>query len=343
MDDVITKLAEKANNLSALPENLENVETELRMMSKVIQDLDTANLGKNAVQEWIGLLRKVSFRVEDVVDKYSYHTFQLQEESSFTRFFKGAHYAKVFSDIADEVVNIMNEIKKVKDLRKDWLPIDQVAPQNHVALDRPGSQSFCPKLVQDEDLVGIKHNQSKLIGWLDSNETDSTVITVSGMGGLGQSTLVANVYDRVKNSFGVHAWIAVSQTYAENALLRELLWKIGYTEKPLSLSMEKMDTFMLKQEIRSRLQGSGKCLVVFDDVCDKHAYENLQDVFKNLQSSRVIITTRKDDVASLASLGHHLQLQPLNEADALRLFYSRAFRNTVDQKCPLSLSMWLTR
>jgi disease resistance protein RPM1 len=107
---------------------------------------------------------------------------------------------------------------------------------------------------------------------------------VSGMGGLGKSTLVANVYDRVKNnSFETSAWIAVSQTYDIDALLRELLWKIGYTQITTSVSTDKMDTYMLKQEIRSRLQeGSGKCLVVLDDVWDKDVYEKIQDVFKNL-------------------------------------------------------------
>ncbi|KAK3118592.1 hypothetical protein QOZ80_9BG0702060 [Eleusine coracana subsp. coracana] len=339
MDEVKSKLSEKVNYLRALPENLEDVKMDLEMMSCVIKDLGSGDLSKEAVQVWIGLLRKVSFRVVDVMDKYSYHAFQLQKESLFTRFFKGGYYVKVFSDVADEVVNIKNEIQKVKDLRKDWLPIDQVVPQNPMALDRPGSQSLFPVLVQDEDLVGIKDNQSKLIGWLDSNEPDSTVITVSGMGGLGKSTLVSNVYGRVKNSFGVNAWISVSQTYAEHALLRELLWKISCTgtEKPRSISMDKMDTFMLKQEIKSRLEGSGKCLVVFDDVWDRHTYERVQDVFTNLQSCRVVITTRKDDVASLASLGYNIQLQPLDRADALRLFCARAFRNTVDRKCPTDL------
>jgi disease resistance protein RPM1 len=202
----------------------------------------------------------------------------------------------------------------------------KLSAQRPAASDRPGSQSFFPVLVQDEDLAGIKENQGKLIGWLDTNEPNSTVIT-----------LVANVYDRVKNSFEVNAWIVVSQTYNIDALLRELLQKIGYTEKPLSVSIDKMDTYMLKLEIRSRLQeGSGRCLIVLDDVWDKGVYEKIQDVFKNLQSSRVIITTRRD-VASLTSLGHHLQLQPLGKDDALRLFCARAFSNKVDRNCPPDL------
>jgi disease resistance protein RPM1 len=338
MNEFKNKLSEKFTNLRELPENLENVRKDLVMMSNVIQDLDSPNVGTNVAPGWIDELQKVACRVEDVMDEHSFHDVQLQEEGSLTRFFKTAHYAKAFSDVAVKVIEIMKEIQKLKEMQNTWLPVVQIVPKSPVAIDQRGCQGFVPVVVQDEDLVGIKENKSRWIEWLHTNEPNNTVITVSGMGGLGKSTLVANVYDRVKNnSFQVRAWTTVSQTYDIDALLRDLLLKIGYTQIT-SVSTNKMGTYMLKQEIRSRLQeGSGKCLVVLDDVWDKDVYEKIQDVFKNLPSARVIITTRRDDVASLASMGHHLQLQPLDRDDASRLFFARAFSNTVDQKCPPDL------
>ncbi|KAF2910161.1 disease resistance protein RPM1-like [Oryza sativa Japonica Group] len=334
---VIEKLSAKVTELRELPENVKHIGRELRMMNKVIEDLDAKNVSINVVKGWIDELRKLAYHVEDVMDKYSYHAFQLHEEGSLTRFFRGGHHVKVFSEIASEITKIKDEIEHVQRLQQNWFPSVQMVQGNPSAIDRQGSQSCLPDLVQDDDLVGIKENRRKLIGWLDCNELDNTVITVSGMGGLGKSSLVANVYERVKKSFGVAAWIVVSQTYTIDALLRELLRKIGYTEDPLSAAMDKMDTHDLKSEIRKKLQGYNSCLVVLDDVWKKDVYDQIHDIFKNLQASRVIITTRRDDVALLAPSKRHLALQPLCKADALDLFCRRAFSNRQDKKCPPEL------
>jgi len=228
---VIAEASKKATNLRELPENIRHIERELNMMRNVIQDLDTTNLSINVVKGWIGELRKVAFHVEDVMDKYSYHAFKLQEEGSLMWFIKGAQNAKIFSDIADEVVRIKGEIEQVKQLQKDYFPALQV-PASPVIV-RHGSQTFLPELIQDEDLVGIALNQAKLIGWLHSNEPNNKVITVSGMGGLGKTTLVMNVYERMKSEFPVNARITVSQTYTIVGLQRELLREIGNdTYKP---------------------------------------------------------------------------------------------------------------
>ncbi|CAN6371454.1 unnamed protein product [Urochloa humidicola] len=331
---IISEASKKVTNLKKLPENIRQIGRELNMMNNVMQDLDTANLNINVVNGWIAELRKLAFHVEDVMDKYSYHAFKLQEEGSLMWFLKGAHNAKVFSDIAEEVVQIMGEIEQVKKLQKDYFPAVQVVPSTSVIVRR-GSHVCLPELIQDEDLVGISLNQTKLIGWLHCNEPNSIVITVSGMGGLGKTTLVMNVYEREKTKFPVYAWITVSQTYTIEGLLRELLRKIGYTDEA-SDSLENMDAHQLREKIKN-LHSNRKCLVVLDDVWKQEVYHQMEDIFKIIKASRVIITTRRDDVASLASSERHLQLQPLESLDAFQLFCRRAFSSIKEQKCPQEL------
>jgi disease resistance protein RPM1 len=208
-------------------------------------------------------------------------------------------------------------------------------------MERQRSQDSFPEFVKDGDLVGIEDNRILLTRWLYSKELENTVITISGMGGLGKSTLVSNVYEREKISFPVHAWIVVSQTFTVDALLRKLLWKIGYTEQPLSAGIDKMDVHDLKKEIQKRLANI-KYLIVLDDVWEQDIYFQIREAFENLQGSRIVITTRKDHVAGISSPTRHLELQPLSKHDAFDLFCRRAFFNQKGHMCPKDLEIIAT-
>uniref|UniRef100_A0A453HGP4 Uncharacterized protein n=1 Tax=Aegilops tauschii subsp. strangulata TaxID=200361 RepID=A0A453HGP4_AEGTS len=241
-------------------------------------------------------------------------------------FIKGTHYVRVFSEITDEIVEVEKEIQLVIKMK-----------------EQQRSQDSFPEFVKDGDLVGIENNRIWLTSLLYSEEPESenTVITVSGMGGLGKSTLVSNVYEREKINFPAHAWIVVSQVYTVDALLRKLLWKIGYTEQPLSAGIDKMDVHDLKKEIQQRLQNR-KYLIVLDDVWEQDVYFQIHDALQDLPGSRIIITTRKDHVAGISSPNRHLELEPLSKSDAFDLFCRRAFYNRKGHMCPKDLEMIAT-
>ncbi|KAK1646520.1 hypothetical protein QYE76_064325 [Lolium multiflorum] len=334
---IIAKLSEKVTNLKELPLKIEQIRKQLTIMSNVIAKIGTVYLTDEVVRSWIGEVRNVAYHVEDVMDKYSYHVLQLKEEGFLKKFFvKGTHYAKVFCEITDEVVRVEKEIQLVIQMKDQWLQPSQLVANPLTEMERQRSKDNFPGLVKDEDLVGIEENRALLTDWLYSEELDNTVITVSGMGGLGKSTLVSNVYEREKINFSAHAWIVVSQVYTLDALLRKLLWKIGYTEQPLSAGIDKMDVHDLKKEIQQRL-GNRKYLIVLDDVWEQEVYFQMHDAFQNLQGSRIIITTRKDHVAGISSPTRHLELLPLGNPDAFDLFCRRAFYNRKGHICPKDL------
>ncbi|CAL4981588.1 unnamed protein product [Urochloa decumbens] len=333
-NEIINKLSEKVQALKELPRKMDQIRMKLTLMSDTIQQIGTVYLTDKPVKSWIGEVRKVAYHVEDVIDKYSYHILEIEEEGFLKKYFiKGTHYVKVFSDIAGELATVEQDIQQVILMKDQWLQQSQLVPDQLAAIERQRSQDGFPDFVKDEDLVGIEKNRRLLTGWLYSDEPDSTVIAVSGMGGLGKSTLVTNVYEREKVNFPVHAWIVVSQIYSVDALLRKLLWKIGNMVPPVPSEIDKMDVHDLKEEIKKKLQ-NGKCLIVLDDVWEQEVYFKIHDAFKNHQASRIIITTRKDHVGAIASLDHHLELEPLNGPDAFDLFCRRAFHNKKHHKCP---------
>ncbi|XP_052135902.1 disease resistance protein RPM1-like isoform X2 [Oryza glaberrima] len=327
--DLLAKLSEKINNLRDLDEKIEKMRMQLTTMNNVIRQIGTTYLTNEVVRGWIGEVRKVAYRVEDVMDKYSYYSVQMDEEWFLKKvFIKGSHYVIVFSQIADEVVKIEKEIEQVIQIKDQWLPLCQLVPDPLTEMERQRSQDSFPELVKDEDLVGIEDNRRLLTEWLYSNDMGNKVITVSGMGGLGKTTLVTNIYEREKINFSAHAWMVVSQTYTVEVLLRKLLRKVGYTG-----NVDEKDAYDLKEEIKRTLKDR-KCLIVLDDVWDQEAYFKIRDAIEGNQASRVIITTRKNHVAALASSTCRLDLQPLGDTQAFYLFCRRAFYSNKDHECP---------
>ncbi|XP_047096387.1 disease resistance protein RPM1-like [Lolium rigidum] len=332
-------LAKKVNGLMELPGKIKMIDKELRMLNGVIQDLGSSHLSNNVIKEWITGVRNLAYHVEDVVDKYLYEAVKVNEEDFLSRYvfnMGGARNAIVFSKIVVEVAEIEIELKQVKENQAYWT--NTIVPVNNdrAEIDRQRSGGGFQGLFCDEDLVGIDENRSKLTEWLSTDEKDSTVITISGMGGLGKTTLVRNVYDREKGNFpGGQAWIVVSQKYDVVDLLTKLLSKIGQSQ-PVSA---KPDVDDLTNAIQKTLQYK-KCLIVLDDVWNEEAYNQMHNAFKGSQGSRVMITTRKEKVAAIAHNGRRMIVQPLGSTESYKLFCSRAFHNTSpdpDRKCPPEL------
>ncbi|KAI5021163.1 hypothetical protein ZWY2020_055008 [Hordeum vulgare] len=230
---VIDKLLRKVDNVKELPAKTKRMDTELKTMNDVIEHLGTTQLSNKIIKGWVGNVRKLAYHVEDVVDKYSYEALKLKDEGFLNRYiFRGSRHIKVFSKIAEEVVELEEEIRQVKGLRDYWSDTVQPINNEHAEIDRQRCGGCFPERVSDKDLVGIDGNRSKLTEWLTTNENESTVITVSGMGGLGKTTLVKNVYDREKTNFpNAHAWVVVSRAYDVVDLLKTLLTKIQHTEE----------------------------------------------------------------------------------------------------------------
>ncbi|CAN6242180.1 unnamed protein product [Urochloa humidicola] len=325
---VVTQLCAKGSSkLRGMEVNIQKLRDQLAvMMSKTaMSDLT------NEVNRWIWDVRRLVISVEDLMDKYLYYCFRRENEFFLIKYFTEPQYIVVFSEIADEVIAIQNKARQVIKLKHQCLQLPQRAPE----METLWSQVNIPQSVKDEDLVGIEDNRRMLTEWLYSDDLDSTVIMVSGMGGLGKTALVANVYEREKRKFLAHVWMAVSPMYTMDALLRKLLWEVGDV-KHLQTHINGMDVSDLKEEIKESLKHR-KCLIVLDDVWDQDVYFKLCYSFGNVEASRIIITTRKNDVAALAPPTRRLELQPLSSTNAFDLFCRRAFYNIKDHECPMEL------
>ncbi|CAN6329073.1 unnamed protein product [Urochloa humidicola] len=302
------------------------------MMNSSIRQIDTID-GNELLGEWIVEVRKLAYRVEDIMDNFTYHALQLEGESFVLRQAKKLFYSKVFSSIACDITQIEEDIQHVVSLRERYIQFIGNNLQQAAVGDAFLPQVRFPQFVNDVDLVGMEPYRNLLNKWLHTTEPNSTVITVSGMGGLGKTTLLANVYERAKSDFQAHAWIAMSKAYTVESLLRKLIGNIGDKQEQIGSDKNIQD---LRTILNTRLKNH-KSIVVLDDVWEQRTFLDIQDAFNNVGQSRVIITTRLGDVACLAQRARRLELKPLDSKDAYDLFCKRVFANNEDHKCPVDL------
>ncbi|XP_077222064.1 putative disease resistance RPP13-like protein 3 [Tasmannia lanceolata] len=196
---------------------------------------------------------------------------------------------------------------------------------------------------EEDDLLAIEENKDMLVRWLIAKEASVKLYAVVGMGGLEKITLVTQAYksQAMKKHFRCHTWISVSQSYRIKELLKSLIKELFKENRGAALNeIGMMDYRQLLQTIISHLQGK-RYLVVLDDVWNMKVWSLLRFAFPdNKCGSRVMLTTRQEDVASsfsssLGGIGSHVfHLKPLHVDKALTLFCKKAFWNIPERRCP---------
>lgn len=188
--------------------------------------------------------------------------------------------------------------------------------------------------------MGIDKPKNILVNWLVKGGSGREVVSVTGMGGMGKTTLVKKVYDdvEVKKHFKPCAWITVSQSFEVKDLLRDIIQNL-YSEirRPVPEGVDDMNSNKLKATIKNLLQ-KRRYLIVLDDVWHTNEWETVKYAFPTGKlGSRVMITTRKSDVAFTScseSEGNVYEVKPLPEEESWSLFSRKAFRG---KSCPFYL------
>ncbi|KAM0876704.1 hypothetical protein ACQ4PT_036004 [Festuca glaucescens] len=144
----------------------------------------------------------------------------------------------------------------------------------------------------------------------------SRVVWVWGMGGMGKSSLARMLYDdrALIDGFDGRAWVTVphpldSTDELERRLRKQLAVEPGRGCVPAWLEEK-------------------RCLIVVDDVSSREEWELILRCLGGAKStgSRVIVTTRREDVARVCA-GDTYELKPLEDEEARKLLCQKVYKN----------------
>ncbi|TVU20687.1 hypothetical protein EJB05_32871 [Eragrostis curvula] len=189
--------------------------------------------------------------------------------------------------------------------------------------------------LEESQLIGREKEIAYLNNLISNRDNQQVqVISVYGMGGLGKTTLVDNVYQRQKlgDRFEKCVFVTIMRPFKLVELLRSLaarLHEASSRKEELierSASTKKTMATMGVEDLiveSGRLLGGKSCLIILDDLSSITEWDQISPVFRQMEkTSRIVVTTREEDIAKHCSGQHGKihKLQVLEQEEARQLF-----------------------
>ncbi|XBJ13731.1 hypothetical protein VPH35_005859 [Triticum aestivum] len=183
--------------------------------------------------------------------------------------------------------------------------------------------------LEESHLVGREKEKDEIIKLISDQATQKyQVISVWGMGGLGKTTLVKDIYENqeLSSTFEKRACVTVMRPFNLEGLLRSLIMQLdteSSDKKDVVGSMGKarntlllMPPIALIKEMERLIEG-----------------KRLPNFLGMEHTSRIIVTTREENIAKVCSQRQEeniYMLKDLDHTDARDLFSKKVFKKTTD-------------
>ncbi|CAL5097378.1 unnamed protein product [Urochloa decumbens] len=198
---------------------------------------------------------------------------------------------------------------------------------------------------EEYKLIGREKEKSEMVKLIcNQSVQELQVISVWGMGGLGKTTLVKDIYESQEliSTFEKRACVTILRPFILKDLLKSLVMQlsiqtssenkagIDFLHSSGNTSIT-MGVEALTKELARVLEGK-MSLIVLDDMSSTAEWDQIMQHFPKLETCRILITTREESIARHCSEKQEnvYKLKVLEYKDALQLFERKVFKETID-------------
>ncbi|EOY19764.1 LRR and NB-ARC domains-containing disease resistance protein, putative [Theobroma cacao] len=275
-----------------------------------------------AVKIWLADLQDLAYDIDDILDEFATEALgrKLMEEhqastSKAKKFLSSLNPGSIMFNY-----KMMSKIKEITG-RLDDLATKKINLQLENYVGRPMTipkSKPSTSLVNEATVRGRDGDKKAIIDLLlrkDGNDAGVSVIPITGMGGIGKTTLAQLVYNdsSIRDYFDLKAWVCVSNEFDVIKITKTIL------ESVTSQSCNKNDLNSLQVELKKNLLGK-KFLLVLDDVWNENYddWTKLRSPFEaGITRCKIIVTTRSSNVSSIMRSVADYTLQILSNDDSL--------------------------
>ncbi|KAK9987900.1 hypothetical protein SO802_028139 [Lithocarpus litseifolius] len=296
-------LEQEVKFLFGVRNQVEMLQTELRLMQSLLKDADAKQDESETVRQWVAEIRDLAYDADDIIANYAL-TVGSRKGGGIRKFINRS------SCILDEVVTVRKVGSKIEDIKAKVTSLRTISRDYGIResmIKGGGSNSFNDRKREerqtfshlDHDVVGFDDDLNKLVGFLLKDGEESRVASICGMGGLGKTTLAQMVYNNpnVKKHFvDCCTWSYISQQCQRRRVWEEILIKVLSPTKEERDEIQKLTDAEIVEKLRGILCKK-KCLVILDDIWNIETWNSLRDAFplKNT-SSKILLTSRNKQV-----------------------------------------------
>ncbi|XP_006340388.1 putative disease resistance RPP13-like protein 1 [Solanum tuberosum] len=303
-------------------------------LQAVLSDAEIKQTSNPYVSQWLNELQDAVDGAENLIEEVNYEVLRLKVEGQHQNLAETSNQQVSDLNLSlsdDFFLNIKEKLEDtIETLEELEKQIGRLDLTKYLDSGKQETRESSTSVVDESDILGRQNEIEGLIDRLLSEDGKNlTVVPVVGMGGVGKTTLAKAVYndEKVKNHFGLKAWICVSEPYDILRITKELLQEVGL----------KVDNNLnqLQVKLKEALKGK-KFLIVLDDVWNENykEWDDLRNLFvQGDVGSKIIVTTRKENVALMMGCGA-INVGTLSSEVSWDLFKRHSFENRDPEEHP---------
>ncbi|XP_022756850.1 putative disease resistance RPP13-like protein 1 [Durio zibethinus] len=298
----------------------------LKTINAVLTDVEEKQVTNRSVKVWLNDLRDLAYDVEDILEEFTYealrrnwtakpHSSTSKVKEFFSTGLRGC--AVTFNvKMGSKIKEISKRLEEIVTQRSNLDLGDNVGGRAKKARDLQRLPTT--SLVNEVNHCGRGKDKEAILEFLldeNTSEAQVPVINITGMAGIGKTTLAQLVYndDKVKGFFDLQAWIYVSEDFDVIKVTKAILQAV--TSEICDIN----DLNLLHLKLKEALSGK-KLLLVLDDVW--HQNEEGWSLFIRpfeVENSgcKIIITTRNLYVSQITGTVLAYPLKELAYNDCL--------------------------
>ncbi|XP_035837649.1 putative disease resistance RPP13-like protein 1 [Helianthus annuus] len=321
---IFEKLADEAFKKYARSQNIHSELKELGITLSQIQallnDASHKEITDESVRLWLNSLQHLAYDIDDVLDKVAteamHRELTPESEASTSMVRKLIPTCCTKFSLSHRLSPKLDRITtRLQHLEKQNPGLIVKGEKPKINTNRRNETSL-----PERDVVGREVETKKLLNQLlvgESSKENFSILPIVGLGGVGKTTLARILYNdtRVKDHFELMAWVCVSDE-CDVFKISETIFECVATE-----NKQFKDVNQLQIALREQFKNK-RFLLVLDDVWNQN-YDDWEILVRPFHSgaagSRVIMTTRQQDLLKKIGFNHVDNLESLSHEDALSL------------------------